>query len=117
MINGKKITVELAETDEQRTQGLMHRKSLPKNQGMLFVFEQEQTLSFWMKNTFIDLSIGFFDQNKKLVDIKEMSATSVLQQNFPSYESSKPAKYALEMNKRWFDKNKIKLGSQFIFKD
>lgn len=115
-ISGKTITVELAETETQRNRGLMYRDNLPADQGMLFIFESEQPLSFWMKNTYIDLSIGYFDKNRTLVDIQDMKKTSVLTVEFPSYESRKPAQYALEMNQGWFKKNKIKLGARFEFK-
>ncbi len=108
---GKKIKVEIAQTMEQHERGLMFRKSLGPDEGMLFVFDYEQPLSFWMKNTLINLSIGYFDKVKRLVDIQEMKATSVMEQNPPSYPSKAPAMYALEMSQGWFSKNKIKLGS------
>lgn len=81
---------------------------------MLFIFDREQTLSFWMKNTFIPLSIGFFDDSKRLVDIQDMSpASSLMQAKFPSYASRKPAKYALEVNQGWFSRHNIGLGTTF----
>lgn len=117
LILGKKtITVELAKTDEQRSYGLMNLNKMEKNQGMLFIFEDEAQRSFWMKDTFIDLSIAFFDQNKKIIDLQEMKATTMLQANLPTYDSSKPAMYALEMNKGWFERNRIKIGDHFQFK-
>ena len=91
--------VEFAMTPQEITRGLMFRDKLGPNEGMLFFFENEQTLSFWMKNTVIDLSIAFIDRNKTIVDIKEMKATKPTDINIPSYESAKPAKFALEMNK------------------
>ena len=69
-----------------------------------------------MKNTFIDLSIGFFDKEKKFIEFKEMKAsTSVMQTRVDTVQSSKPAKYALEMKKSWFAKNDIKAGQKFEF--
>lgn len=115
ILAGKTLTVEIAKTSAQHSQGLMHRKSLPENQGMLFVFEDESTRFFWMKNTLIDLSIGYFDKNKVLVDIQEMTATSVLETRPKTYPSAKPAMYALEMTKGWFAKNNVKLGQKFEF--
>ena len=110
------IKIDIAENDKQRSHGLMFREKLGPNEGMLFIFEDEQILSFWMKNTLIDLSIGFFDKNRTLVDVKEMKAVvSVMETNLPSHQSKSLAKYALEMNKEWFTKNKIKLGSRFDF--
>ncbi len=115
-ISHKTIDVETAKTTEQHQHGLMFRTALPKNNGMLFIFESEQPLNFWMKNTFIDLSIAYIDKNKKIVDIQEMKATSQMMVDVPpSYPSAKPAMYALEMNKGWFKKNNIKVGQNFDF--
>lgn len=111
----KKVSVEIAETNQQLEYGLMHRTSLKEDQGMLFIFKNEQILSFWMKNTLIDLSIGYFSKKKVLNEVLEMKSTSFLQTNFPSYPSQQPAMYALEMNKGWFSKNKIKPKTQFKF--
>lgn len=116
VLSGKTIQVEMAQTDDERSHGLMFRQKMSDEEGMLFIFPNEQSLSFWMKNTFIDLSIGYFDQNRTLVDIQEMRAmNSVMTESLPSYPSQKPAMYALEMNKGWFLKNKIKIGSRFLF--
>lgn len=115
VIDNKTVTVEIAETDQQHEYGLMLRKSLPKDHGMLFIFETEQILNFWMKNTIINLSIGYFDRNKKLIDIQEMKATTMMQKHFPSYPSRGAAMYALEMTEGWFDKNKVRVGAKFDF--
>lgn len=114
-IAGKVISVEIAESEEQHELGLMYRKSLGKNDGMLFIFPIEKPLYFWMKNTFIDLSIGYFDKNAVLIKIQEMKATSVMESAPPSYPSTKAAKFALEMNKGWFAKNEIKIGAKIKF--
>jgi uncharacterized membrane protein (UPF0127 family) len=113
----KVLIVEVAETPEQLAFGLMFRQKLGPDEGMLFVFSEEAPRSFWMKNTLIDLSIGFFDRKRKLIDVKEMkSGAGVPDQALPSYISAHPAKYALEMSKGWFDKNKIRIGERFNFK-
>jgi uncharacterized membrane protein (UPF0127 family) len=111
-IGDKKIKIEIARSDEQRSYGLMNRTRLDENSGMLFIFQKEQHLSFWMKNTLIPLSIGFFDRNQRLVDVQEMVPFT---EKSMTYVSKKPALYALEMNKGWFEKNKIQIGSKFTF--
>ncbi|WP_413289541.1 DUF192 domain-containing protein [Bdellovibrio sp. HCB337] len=114
-LNGKTLTVEIAESPAQHEHGLMFRKNMAKDEGMLFIFKTEDYRYFWMKNTYIDLSIGYFDKDKTLVDIQEMRATSALETRPPSYPSAKPAMYALEMNKEWFKKNNVKIGHKFSF--
>jgi uncharacterized membrane protein (UPF0127 family) len=116
-IGKKELSVEVADHPAAHGQGLMHRKSLPENSGMLFVFSEERTLSFWMKNTLIPLSIAFINAQKKIVDIQDMNplpAGSV--KDLPVYPSAKPARYALEVNQGWFVKNKIKVGDSVQFK-
>lgn len=113
-LGGKTITVEVARSNEQLARGLMYRTQMGENDGMIFIFPDVDTRSFWMKNTFIDLSIGFFDEGKILVDIQEMDAVkSEMVATPPSYVSAKPAKYALEMNRGWFAKNSVKIGAKF----
>jgi len=114
VLGNKRLQVEVVESEEERAKGLMFRKSMPSQHGMLFVFESESRLSFWMKNTFIPLSIGFFDKDKRLVDIQDMEPMrSEMQSEFPSYVSRRPAKYALEVNRGWFQRNGIKEGAAF----
>ncbi|MEK7355547.1 MAG: DUF192 domain-containing protein, partial [Bdellovibrionota bacterium] len=111
------LTVEIADTALRREHGLMFRKELAPNSGMLFIFDSEQPLAFWMKNTLIPLSIAYIDKNKRIVDIQEM-VPAVTGDMFPkSYPSKKPAMYALEMSKGWFAKNSVGIGSKFSFTD
>jgi len=114
-INGKVLTVEVAQTPAQQQQGLMHREKLGANEGMIFIFPDEDIRSFWMKNTYIDLSIGYFDKDQKLIDIQDMKASTMAQTNFPSYVSRAPAKYALEVNLGWFKKHGVKIGDKFTW--
>lgn len=109
------ITAEIADSDESRTRGLMFRQELAPNSGMLFVFSSEQPLAFWMKNTLIPLSIGYFDANKRLIDIQEMQPMLLAEQKPRTYPSKGPAQYALEMPENWFKKNGIRLGDKFSF--
>jgi uncharacterized protein len=110
-VGSKKITVELAITPQQHEKGLMYRETMEKNKGMLFVFDTEETLNFWMKNTYVDLSIAYIDKKLKIIDIQDMKATSPLEVTEPvTYPSKKPAMYALEMSKGWFKASNIKVG-------
>lgn len=108
------IQAEIAKNPYQLTKGLMFRKSLDENKGMLFIFPSESYQSFWMKNTKIPLDIIFISKDKKIVDIKENFLPC--QQTFcPSYKSSSPAKYVLEVNADFVQKNKILIGEEVSF--
>lgn len=114
-IGAKLVRVYVADDDAKRELGLMHVEKLPADAGMLFVFDEERPLSFWMKNTLIPLQIAFFDRRGKIVKILEMRvADSLMSVNIPSYSSVVPALMALEMNSGWFTKNKIKVGDRLI---
>lgn len=103
----------VADDDAKRAEGLMYVTQLPADTGMLFIFDNEQPLSFWMKNTLIPLSIGFLDSKGVLVDVQEMTpAQSMVQVTVPTYHSRKPARFALEMNKGWFKQHKISTGAK-----
>lgn len=109
----QKFEAYVADEEGKRAQGLMFIKNLPENTGMLFVFESEQPLGFWMKNTLIPLNIGFFNAKGELVDAQEMKpAESLLSLDIPSYKSRVNGTFALEMNRGWFEKHKIKLGTR-----
>jgi uncharacterized protein len=112
---GKSLKAEIAKNDQDRAKGLMFRKTLPEGTGMLFVFKNDQFLSFWMKNTYVPLTIGFFDNHKKLLEMKDMEPHlgPVPDDKLPRYESSLPARYALEVPKGWFKKNKVPIGATF----
>jgi len=114
--NGVRLEVEMAATPSSRTKGLMNRDSLGKNKGMLFKFDRAHILSFWMKNTYIPLEIGYFTDEKKLVNtlvMKPQSRGPLQSQDLQSYQSLSPCVYALEVNPGWFSKNNIKAGSTF----
>ncbi|MDC6171085.1 DUF192 domain-containing protein [Paucibacter sp. XJ19-41] len=101
------IQAEVAQTQEQRAIGLMHRPSMPTNAGMLFVFEEAGVQCFWMKNTLLPLSIAFVADDGSIVTIAEMQARSEA-----SHCSARPVRDALEMNQGWFAKRGIKAGTQ-----
>ena len=116
--NGVSLKVEIADTMETRLQGLMHRTDLHKNQCMLFVFQREKQMNFWMRNTYLALSIAYFDKSKKLKNIEEMKPQNMMakEQHNETYPSQGPCLYALEVNRGWFKKNKIKPGMTFAYK-
>lgn len=117
IVGGQSLHVEIADTGAKQEQGLMNRNSLKDGEGMLFVFEDARARTFWMKNTFVDLDIGFFDKNKKLFDIQTMKASpSVMETHLQTYQSQGPALYALEVPAGWFGRKKIKKGSTLSFK-
>ena len=106
-INGHKISAEVASTPEQRATGLMNRFSLRPDSGMLFVFEQEEPLGFWMKNTYIPLSIAFISGDGRILNIEDMAP-----QTETTHWSRGPARYALEMRKGWFAERGIRQGDR-----
>ena len=109
-IGQKEIWVEVAKTPEERNQGLMGRKYLGKDEGMLFIFEAEDYHGFWMKNTFIPLSIAFVEKNGRIVWITDMKPLTL-----DSHVPPQPILYALEMNKSWFASHGIKAGDVVRF--
>lgn len=112
----KVLNVDVAETDEQQAHGLMFRKKLPQDQGMLFLYNDMGLRGFWMKNTLIPLSIGFFDEQRRLFQIESMNPVkSFLDLKVDQVQSHKPAKFALEVNQGWFKKNKVQLGAEFVW--
>jgi uncharacterized membrane protein (UPF0127 family) len=112
-IDGNILEVEIADTHESRAKGLMGRLDLEEDHGMLFVYKTAQPLCFWMKNTFIPLSIAFFNEDKVLLQILDMDPP--FQEPYPLYKSKTPALYALEVPQGWFRKKKIKPGVKFSF--
>ena len=97
-IGGERYIVEIADDNMERARGLMFRDELPDGHGMLFIHDREEPQAYWMKNTRIPLDILYFDNNRLLVsqqrDIPPCSAGNAC----PSYPSSAPARYVLELN-------------------
>ena len=110
-VEGMPVRVEVAETQEKRRQGLMFRETLPANEGMLFVFEREQLLSFWMKDTYLPLSIAFISRDGEIVAIQDMEPLD--ERTF--HQSPRPALYALEMNRGWFGRHEVAVGDRVEF--
>jgi len=103
------IFIEIADDSNEQSKGLMHRTNLEWNNGMLFVFDDEENQSFWMKNTFIPLDMIFIDEKFRVVDIEENVPPCVVQ-NCQSYVSNQPAKYVLEVNAGYTQANGIETG-------
>ncbi len=100
-----RIEAEVAATPQNRAQGLMYRKAMESQRGMLFVFPDDAPHCFWMKNTLIPLSIAFMDANGRILNIAEMKP-----QSEENHCAAKPARYALEMNTGWFAQRGLKAG-------
>ena len=103
----QQISVQLAETPLQRQIGLMHRRQMPKHEGMLFVFEQPGVQCFWMKNTLLPLTAAFLDDAGRIVNLADMQPQSEQQ-----HCSAKPVRYVLEMNQGWFKQRNLKAGAR-----
>jgi len=98
------IEAEIAKTPAQRARGLMFRKSLDEDKGMLFVFQQEGIYPFTMRNTYIALDIIWIDGDFKIVHIEKASPHT------SSYKPGRAAKYVVEVNQGFTEKNNVKIG-------
>lgn len=108
-IGKSKLVAEVVDTPDTRANGLMHRFSLQPDHGMLFVFDRPQPLGFWMKNTYIPLSIAFVDAEGKIVNIDDMRP-----QDESTHWSKGLALYAIEMRQGWFATKGILAGEQVV---
>ena len=104
------VSAEIAEKTEDRNHGFMERKTIPDGTGMLFVFEKDQILSFWMKNTPHPLSIAYIDSKGKIRNIYDMTPYSL-----SSIISTVSVRYALEVPQGWYKKNGITEGDAVVF--
>jgi uncharacterized membrane protein (UPF0127 family) len=105
VVAGQTIFVEVADTDPSRSLGLMFRHRIEPDSGMLFIFESCEERSFWMKNTYVPISIAYADRAGKIINIEQMKPKSLDQ-----VYSKGPAMYALEMEDGWFKRNNIGIG-------
>ena len=99
------IDVQLALTPTEQQTGLMHRKDMAQQEGMLFVFSQPSTQCFWMKNTLLPLTAAFVADDGRIVNLVDMKPLSL-----DSHCSEEPVRFVLEMNQGWFAKKNIKAG-------
>lgn len=102
-----RIVAEVANTAPSRQMGLMFRRTMPTQQGMVFVFERAQIHCMWMKNTLLPLSVAFIDDDGKILNIADMKPHSE-----QSHCAAAPARFALEMNQGWFAERGIGAGDQ-----
>lgn len=109
-INGHALEVEVARSPDEQAKGLMHRKSLSGNKGMLFTYERDRKLSFWMKNTSIPLSIAFISADGTIKEIYDMKPFSLKQ-----VSSRHSVRYALEVNQGYFEELGISVGDRVQF--
>jgi uncharacterized membrane protein (UPF0127 family) len=99
------VLAEIARTETEREMGLMFRKSLADGEGMLFVFEKDRMLSFWMKNTSLPLSIAYIAYNGRINEIHDMKP-----QDLTPIHAGRSARYALEVPQGWFERAGITAG-------
>ncbi len=105
-----KFEVEVAKTADQQRHGLMFRNTMPKNQGMLFIYDEPKILSMWMKNTYIPLDMLFVDKNGKVINIiKETTPLSL-----EVLSSSRPAVAVLEINAGVSEELSIQAGDAVL---
>ena len=114
LLGNAEVFVEIGDNTSEWEKGLMFRKSLGENSGMLFIFKDLQERSFWMKNTLIELDLIFIDEDLKIVNIQ--NAVPCEKEQCENYNSVFPAKYVLEVNSGFVEKNNILVGDVVEFK-
>lgn len=104
------IIAEIAKTQEEKKLGYMKRKNIPDGTGMIFIFEKDEILSFWMKDTPHPLSIAYIDKNGIIRDIFDMTPFSL-----SSIVSNSSVRYAIEVPQGWYEKNNVKIGDKIDY--
>lgn len=113
-LGGHRFSAEIAATPAEQAHGLMDRTSMPADHGMLFVFPQAQPLTFWMKDTLIPLDMLFFDDAHRLVTIRA-NVPPCKVDPCPTYASTAPARYVLELNAGTAAKLGLRKGDVITF--
>ena len=116
LISDVTLTVEIAETQPQWTQGLSGRGSMASDRGMLFIFDHEARWSFWMKDMKFPLDIIWFNSNRQVVYVKQ-DLSPCNSQSCPVFTPSANATYVLEVNTGFAATHKISIGDTFVFLD
>jgi len=101
-----RVEAEVAHTQQTRMTGLMQRRTMAPQRGMLFVFDEARTHCMWMKNTFIPLSVAFLDDAGRIINVEDMQPHSE-----DNHCAARPARYALEMNLGWFRSRNLAAGA------
>ncbi|MFC0308964.1 DUF192 domain-containing protein [Gallibacterium trehalosifermentans] len=101
------LHIEIANTPKNRILGLMFRPYLSENDGMLFIYKTERKRCFWMKNTYLPLSIAYINKQGKITDILDMQPLDTR-----LICPTAPMRYALEVNQGWFSRNAVKVGDK-----
>ena len=109
-VDGIPIKVQIADNEDTRKKGLMFRQSLPKDEGMLFIHDIPEICGYYMKNTYIPLSIAYADQEGIIFQIENMQHGDL-----NSVMSIQPAFYVLETNQGWFSDNNLQIGAQIEY--
>lgn len=107
ILGGKEYRIAYADSQMERQLGLMYRRKMCDDCGMLFKFDSVRTASIWMKNTYIPLDLAYITEHGEIIDIKQLTP-----HDQTSVPSSKPVLYALEMNQGWFAKHDIRVGGK-----
>ena len=102
-----KLTVELATTEKQRELGLMLRQKMDESQGMFFFFREDETIGFWMKNTYLPLSIAYLDPDGVILEIRDAKPLDET-----ILTPARPYRDVLEVNQGWFERHKLGVGSK-----
>jgi uncharacterized protein len=106
-VGGASVIAEIARTETERQRGLMFRKSLDEGKGMLFIFDKDERLAFWMKNTILPLSIAYIASDgtiRQILDLEPQSLAAV--------QAERSVRYALEMPRGWFDRAGVHAGDK-----
>lgn len=114
--DGTRVVVEIADTPDLTAQGLMYRRAMGWNEGMVFVFDRVDIIPFWMKNTLIPLDILWLDPDRRIVHIAH-SVPPCKADPCPSYPPSRAAKYVVEVNSGFAKKHGVKEGDTLVFKN
>ena len=101
------VVAEVARTPEERERGLMNRSQIPEGTGMLFIYPEEEILSFWMSNTYVALDVAYLDASLRVVDIEQMEPEST-----EIHSSPRPVMFGLEVPKGWFAAHGVQAGDQ-----